>query len=338
MKKHLLPLLMAGIFVGAVVSSCSKEHPDSGAPGSPAGTLVGDDEAANAELANLRLSSVDDFVYTYDENGRLATMSVDGVVLEAKDNFRYVEDYEDAGDKEHGELNWRIQNNHITSMSLTYTATWKEDVYVTENESMAVDFNYNAKGQLASWSMQLSSSETAGSERYSESASVSVALRYDNRNRLVDCTINATLVDDDGKHNATMSYGLNYDEGWPNKFYQYTPGLCTIALIEGSEFELFAMPAFAGLFGKASSWIPSSADLAVRDGSGETYHDSYDVYVVLNADGTVRRADYADYFYLTLDQTRAASALPVARPESGKRMLVRETMNKVSDRIRSVLQ
>lgn len=306
---------MAGMLCGGVVCSCSKTNPDSGAPGSPSGSLVGDDETANAELAGVRLAAVGEWRYAYDEKGALAEIRVDDVVLKAKDNFKLVEDFQDDDESGHGEFTPTIQSNHVTSFSTK--SEWR-DGNSSGKMTMSADFKYNEKGQLASWSGSNTETETYIGGQYAFSESINATLKYDAKDRLTSVDLRVTSVEDGEKEDWQALFTFDYSHGWPNKFYQYTP--IVFDVVSASVAGVLEGFAYVGLFGKASSEIPSSI-LLKKIEDGETSEEKVDgLSCELNGNGTIRRADWNEYAYTDV-KTRAESAVPAFGKADVKRLL-----------------
>lgn len=247
------------------------------------------------------------------------TVKGENSVLEAKNNFKLAFDESDGDYKYHAEIIPDIKNNHIVSITVKENESEGRDYsYVY---SQTVNYKYNAKGQVASWSGSATETEVDEGDRYSGSASISCSVQYDAQDRIVKAELQIKGTEDGERFEDTETYTFEYAPGQSNKFYQYTPFLSEFALWDDGYFvQAFA---YVGLFGKASSEIPTSVtefDKYLED--GETYEHSYnyDLSVVLNADGTIRRADGYDYRYTTVE-TRAASAVPALGKADIKRLL-----------------
>ncbi|MBR1667571.1 MAG: DUF4595 domain-containing protein [Bacteroidaceae bacterium] len=308
MKKTFLTFLMTGMVVCAVSTSCSKDDDGDGGGGASAqsGTLAGDDAEANAAVEGVRVSAVGSYRYSYDENGKLESISSNnyqGWVLEAKNNFKM--QWEDEHDTE--ELSFSISNNHITGASIKYTDYGLSEGTITGSGSAS--FSYNSKGQLTSISASSSESGNLFGEKYSASAKTTTKYTYSSDNRLLSIKFESNFADEgeNGKETALITF--DYSTSYPNLFYQFTPEQCPDIVFDmggdAADFDVFA---YVGLLGKASSYLPSGYTeeyLYEEDGEEDesgTYNRSCNYS--FNSNGTISRAGNKSYSYTNVD-TRA---------------------------------
>ena len=328
MKKYLtfMAFAMTAVF-GLVSISCSEDDDEKGESSSsvPAGTLVGDDAEANAAVANLRLMAVSSnytsYRYTYDEKGNLETISDmrDDWSASAKDNFKIVvgEQYDD-GDWWDEVYTLNISNNLVTS----YSVKWNEVENGEHDTGTGVmKFKYNAKGQLTSVTYTADGSGSDGWYKKIE-GTTSITYSADGRITLVDYT---ELEEEDGDRD-TYQETIEYEYASfskVNKFYQYIPKFLEEDIYIDIEDGYVNAFAYVGLFGKASSYIPTKSTYKSishhADGESHTYSGTNTDYTCsFNSNGTLRSADdygsTCNFIYTTID-TRSVfdTNLPVWR-------------------------
>lgn len=299
MNKKIFTYLIVGITVCVVYTSCSKDDSDSGAPGSPAGTMVGDEEEANALLEGIRLSSAGSYRYQYDDNGIFASMDYhnwSGKVETGKITWGYTN--EDNSVSENYTLN--VSSNHIVSMSMNesgyYSDSWGESSWTRHGNA---SFSYNMKGQLSSISISYSENGSEAGEGYSESGNGTTTFNYSSDHRLLSIKEVFNYIEDGERSTQTTNITCNYSsEPIKNPFYQYTPHMLNNVL---EELEGFM---YVGLLGKASSCIPSSYTVVWEEkyGDGESDSGSYtsSSNVSFNSNGTLRSADGISYSYMSV--------------------------------------
>lgn len=299
MKKNFLTLsVVAGIIIAAL-SACVNTGPDV-----IGGLLSGDDPQANDAVRNLRLVSVDRIFYEYDESGRLTTIidNDDDYEASADNNFKIeLKNQYDDGIEE-TTVSFGFQNSRIQSISSNGT-------YRSENEKYTIggsaSFSYNDIGQLSLVSCSLDGHES----EYSATGKISITLNYDSMNRLVSAEGITTGTETYGGKTSKISLKrrieYTYSPGWDNTFYQYTPNLAdelfgdTLIPIT-NEVVGFNAFAYAGLFGKASSAIPSSAEESVEedyDGKVSTRKYTNRYSCSFNENDTISSADNYTYWY-----------------------------------------
>ncbi|MBR1521120.1 MAG: DUF4595 domain-containing protein [Bacteroidaceae bacterium] len=317
MNKKFLSFLMAGMVVFAVSTSCSSDDDDDNNGGGSsskvqAGALAGDDAEANAAVEGVRVSAVGDYRYSYDENGKLETItSRNGWTLEAKNNFKM--QWEDEYDT--GEMSFSISGNRITGISIKYTLV---EYGVSISGSGSASFSYNSKGQLTSISTNSSESGNVDGEKYSASAKANSKYTYSSDNRLLSFKYESSGKDDDGNFKETELVTYDYSTSYPNLFYQYTPRQIPGILFDlGADDADFDMFAYVGLLGKASSYLPSgyTAEWVYEEDGYEDDTESYtrSCSYSFNDNGTISQADGKSYSYTNVG-TRAAFYEEAAQP------------------------
>lgn len=302
MNKKIFTYLMVGITVCVVYASCSKDDSgNSGAPGSPAGTMVGDEEEANALLEGIRLSSAGSYRYQYDDNGILASMDYNnwsGKVETGKITWGHT--YEDKVNSVSESYTLNVSSNHIVSMSMNesgyYSDSWGESSWTRHGNA---SFSYNAKGQLSSISISYSENGSEAEERYSESGNGTITFNYSSDYRLLSMKEVFNYIEDGERSTLTSNITCNYSsEPTKNPFYQYTPHMLNNVL---EELEGFM---YVGLLGRASSCIPSSYAVVWEEkyDDGESDSGSYtsSSNVSFNSNGTIRSADGISYSYISV--------------------------------------
>lgn len=303
MNKYLKFMAFAIMAVSSLVFvACSDDNDEIKVPSAQLGTLIGDDEAANAAVADLRLVVLNanwgSYYYSYNENGNLESISDEGSwSTSAKDNFKIEDDYYSS------DISWRerstifyMSNNRITSS--VYKQNEQSGPYNHWVYNETTNFEYNSKGQLASIKVVGSEQGTAGNSEYQATTTFTYA--SDNRIVSVDCM---EEYNDDGKLNkyrTTVEY--EYSSGNLNKFYQYTPQLIEdTELLDNIYIEAFV---YIGLFGKASSYIPTKSTYKCMyekaNGEQDSYSDTNIYSCSFNSNGTISRADDVSYTYANI--------------------------------------
>ncbi len=291
MNKKFFIFLITGMFVGELLSSCSKDDDeDSGAAGEIAGALVGDDIEANVMVEGKRLSSVGAYDYEYDSNGVLRYFSYRDWVGEVKGTTITWRNYNE-GDDETYTMN--VKNNHIVSLSMK--SSYRKNSYYSENTTGSASFAYNSKGQLASITTNSSTIAENDGKSYKESSSGKVTFNYSSDHRLLN--YKTSYKWNDGSYEKE-TFTCNYsNEPRVNMFYQYTPNM--IHEIFSDMEALF----YIGLFGKSSAYIPSSylyEWIEGEDGDEEKHSGNRTSKVAFNSNGTIKNADGKNYYYTSV--------------------------------------
>ena len=300
MKKNFLTLsVVAGIIIAAL-SACVNTGPDV-----IGGLLSGDDPQANDAVRNLRLVSVDRIFYEYDESGRLTTIidNDDDYEASADNNFKIeLKNQFDDGIEE-TTVSFGFQNSRIQSISSKGTYRYND-----RKDSMdgSASLSYNDKGQISLVSCSINYRDSDG---YGATGKLSMTLSYDSMDRLVSAeeiaTATGTYDNKTYKESLKRKIEYTYSPGWDNTFYQYTPNLA-VDLFENTLIPItnevvgFNAFAYAGLFGKASSAIPSSAVESVEedyDGKVSTKKYTNRYSCSFNDNGTISSADNCTYWY-----------------------------------------
>lgn len=299
MNRNYFKLLIAGVIACVVYSSCSKDDGVSGAPGTPSGSMVSDDEEATALLEGIRLSSVGAYKYNYDENGKFESMDFHSWSAKVENGSKITWEYNNDNEKnrESESYTLNISNNHIVSMSMKgsdyYVDKWGESSSVQQGNA---SFSYNAKGQLASISYSSSESGSEAGERYSGSSNGNITFNYSSDHRLLSIKEIINYNEDGERSTMTKTITCNYDSSPQiNLFYQYTPNMFR------HEFEELEGFMYLGLLGKASACIPSSYSVIWEEkyDDGESDSGSYSTSssVSFNSNGTIHSADGQTYSY-----------------------------------------
>lgn len=322
MNKYLkfMAFAMTAIFSLAVVS-CGEDETESNEPNNPntpggsstsvqVGILEGDDAAANAAVSDLRLAETtssynDSYSYTYNENGNLESISnmQEGWTAWAKDNFKVVTKYDDDEDGwEEIIVMFNFSNNRITSLTF-------DDIYGDSDdegeEKCTNTYTYNEKGQITSIKYTDVWCEKEEGEVYNEGVEESVmTFTYAPDYRLISMTSQATVQYNykgiQYKNEFKETHEYEYSSERPNKFYQYTPNL-----FDEIDLQEYLYPfAYAGLFGKSSSYIPTGCaitgwdKLEGKEGYDWSYYRTFSC--TFNSNGTISSADDYDYVYTSV--------------------------------------
>ena len=302
MNKKFLLSVMTGVFACAVISSCSKDdNGDSGLPGVQSGTLVGDDAELNAAVEGIRISSVGSSRYEYDENGVLSSISGSYADWKAEKANNFKVEWSNKYDQ--GAYSFSVINNHVTAISCreSYEEKGEED---TANGNMS--FSYNAKGQLASISWNSSGKILEEGDTYTYSSNGTANYNYSSDHRLLSIKAVSNYNEGREKSKEITVITFDYSTNYLNSFYQFTPGLLQV-LDEMGYSNLLPAFAYVGLFGKASSYLPSGYTWEKTeewDGENDSYSNHHSCSYSFNKNGTISRADGTSYSYTNVG-TRA---------------------------------
>lgn len=354
MKKYLrfmAPAMMAAFSLTFI--SCSDEpepnapepnEPENGLVSVQAGILAGDDEEANAVVADLRLASVGrsdySYHYTYDEDGYLETISeIDdpGWSTSANENFKVVDNhYYDNGEWWEWTSTFNISDNRVVSIPYSFNEGEEGTVYA---EKGVYNFAYNAKGQLSSvvWTVEWSDSDPKSSAQNGKwERLITITYSKDGRITLVDCEESSERDGEKEAFEKTVEF--EYSSDVINKFYQYIPNFIEDIFFEDSN-EHFLPFAYIGLLGKASSYIPTeSITTYTKYWAGNEFSDSYTrtYSCTFNDNGTIRSSDGYDYTYMNIGaRSFFAPRKPVFgqnHTENGERKSRRSFMRNLRER------
>lgn len=307
MNKKLLVSVAIGMFACAVISSCSKDdNGDSGLPGVQSGTLVGDDAELNAAVEGIRISSVGSSRYEYDENGVLSSISGSYADWKAEKANNFKVEWSNKYDQ--GAYSFSVINNHVTAISCreSYEEKGEED---TTNGNMS--FSYNAKGQLASISWNSSGKILEEGETYTYSSNGTTNYNYSSDHRLLSIKAVSNYNEGGERAKQTILITFDYSTNYPNSFYQFTPGLLQV-LDEMGYSNLLPAFAYVGLFGKASSYLPSGYTWEKTeewDGENDSYSNHHSCSYSFNKNGTISYADRTSYSYTNVGTRAVFDAL-----------------------------
>lgn len=252
------------------------------------------------DVDGKRLTSVGSiFKCMYDDNGDLLSYSSDYATFEVSQKpFKLV--YQSDYSSEVYELKFNSLG-YISSVSNTYS--YKSD-NETENAKTNATITYNKNGQVDNIKSTYSGEEIYKGESDSWSGTIVVVFTYSGSVLTkVKSTDNFTYVEDGQKKSATdvEEYTFEYDSEYDNTFFQYTPNYANAFVGD----DLVGL-AFIGMFGKASSKLPSSIKYVEIDDDEEYEHSgSCDCSYSYMSNGAIKRADNEDYTYSSVSGTRA---------------------------------
>lgn len=327
MKKSLL--LFGGLLMGLALTtvSCgsdenedeiengSEQKPGSGS--SRIGALSSGTSLDKELPEGYRIWTVGSHKFYYDEMGRLTSIeNGDGA-------FPF--DFNKEVTYGNGMLGYKItlnSKNLITKVTFSYE---KGSGIEYDRESGSATFSYNSNNQLTSYTVKSNWEQVDDGEFESGTINDNVKLTYSGK-KLVKIVYDYEEIEDH-KDAGTEVYTLNYDDDYDNPFYQYTPKLVT-RIFGQDEFESFA---FLGLFGRASSSLPTSIDytddyFCEMDGKedheeGSSACGSY----TYNSYGALKSADGKFYSYTTVGTRAVSQFLPLPSQSEGKRLFARHT-------------
>lgn len=180
--------------------------------------------------------------------------------------------YDDSYDTEKGTSYAKIlynQNRQISKISVSESWIWKDsDKIGTSSNNLIVSYIY--------------------------SDSVLKHIIYENTENLV-------INDKEDTETWTADVEFNYEEEYENPYYQYTPNYATKAF--AWYYDLLGL-SFVGMFGNASSILPSGIEYMECDSKGNKvkYYDTCNYSFMDN--GAIENADGYNYSYDTVN-TRA---------------------------------
>lgn len=266
-------IMLCGAIVAALsFSMISCDNDNGGGNGGSSATSVGALHSGTALDNDLpdgyRVSSVDDFDFYYDEKGRLTGFSDNNMDYEFQKGTYNIK-FEDEAET----VNVSIKVNGkgcITSVSgSSYYGEGDGEYEKGEYEKGNISFSlsYNGNNQLTSATVKESWEEYAGGERDRGSYSEKLQFTY-NGTKLTKVTTNWEEKEEGDIDTGTYTLTYSYDYDYENPFYQYTPGL--LRFVDEAEMEPLDALAYVGMLGKASSMLPTSAQIY------ETYYCSED--------------------------------------------------------------
>lgn len=305
MNKKLLFCSAALAALSVSMVSCSKDEAEETNQPTNIGTLSSG-TSLDADLPEgYRISSVDDISYYYDNNGRLEAISYDDepfVFENGTFSFRFEE--------EDGYVVCKTLVNSSNLISSISTNINFSDGNYSEKGTITCSFNYNSNKQLASFSLKEEFSGYEDGERFSESYTEKYVLTYSGK-KLTNVKCNFEEREDGERESGTISTRLNYDEDYPNHFFQYTHGLVERAI--NSELDILGAFFYVGLLGKASSSLPTSVSRSYTDSDGKEYERenkcgpyTYNSYQALKSAGEMT------YKYTTVATNASRAFCPTA--------------------------
>lgn len=302
-SKFFLACALAAISLTTI--SCSKDDDDVKADVVPegVGALTSGTSLDNALPNGYRLASVDDCVFFYNNDGSLNGFDWDGESVHFQDGKLV---YEFDGAKTSISLN---KQGLITQASESFEY---HDEYESGKGTGSMKCSYNSNSQLTSLSL-------SGTEEYIDEGfkgkftfKMSCNLTYAG-SKLSKVTVDIEEAEAGYKETEKDNITFSYDENYPNPFGQYTA-----RIINNCFAEMLPEPlAYLGLFGRASSELPTSMTIVeecTEDGEKETDNHTLNCGpYVYNSYGALAEADGRVYTYTTLGGARSVSAQPAGK-------------------------
>lgn len=277
----------------------------------------------NADLdlpEGYRIKSVGDYSYKYDSDGMLT-----GIYEDYNDDYYDITikpfTLKNEGDEYTENYNISLNSSgYISNISGSYRweSSYNDD---WDNTTINMSYSYNSFGQISSVSGSSNYTYYSYGEKYTGTESIKADFTYDSKHRLKTST--CTWEDKYERETETRIY--EYDRDYTNTFFQYTPYL--------SDDDLgFVEPlAFLGLYGKASSALPTAAQVEEvefdkEDGDYDEdswYDDDWGPYT-FNSYGAIKSADGESYSYTSIATRSAAEEMEwpikVANGKNTKRL------------------
>lgn len=244
------------------------------------------------DIDGQRVKSVGEwFRCSYKDNGELYTYYYDGDYYQV-----YLKPFKLIQEGSNSRNVYEIQFNHhgfISSATINFT-------YDDDNISGKADFTYNNNGQLAIISISEEGINFNEGRSVSWEYQETQTFTY-SKSILTSILIKATNTEDGKKKNSTYNIKFEYNTNYNNPFFQYTPNYSEQIFKPLMELEGLA---HIGLFGKASSKLPSMIEICEYDGEEEDYEYIACSYSYFQTNGAIKSADGFDYTYTNVG-TRA---------------------------------
>ncbi|MBP5508785.1 MAG: hypothetical protein J6Y23_13250 [Prevotella sp.] len=276
MRKKILFFLFAVLSaLTMTTTSCSSDDDDNGFGSSSAGLL--DDE--------LRLRSVGNISFYYDEDGRLDYIHTS----RGNYNFSYNPGKitTDDSDDIPSEVSY-TSKGYLSSLNEKHV---DEGSWGSETEIGKSSFSYDGSGHLTkvSSTYKITVVEKGEKESYTENSTITLTWKSDMLQKVV-----WDEKDDDGyRYTETWTYGYekDYKENYFNKYCQYAPSVANWL-----EDEWVEGIAYVGLFGKGPLYLPSDCDyedVVIDDeGKKETDYRSWSSVYSFNSNGSLSYVNY----------------------------------------------
>lgn len=316
MKKNVY--LFAGILLSLAftTTSCKEDELTPGEMPQNAG-LISSGTSLDKDLPEgYRISSVGSTKVRYDEKGRIESIyNGDETIYFESGSFVYSDDEE--------EVKFSLNSqNLISRITMSY---YEGDKYEYAKENGTAIFSYNENNQLSSISINSTWEEYEDGEKWKGSYTDKYTFSYSGK-KLKKVVDSWDENEDDYNEKGKFEYTLEYDSDYNNPFFQYTPNV--IELVELDGCEVFA---YLGLFGRASSKLPTRISYKEISEDGGTEYDNGTIYCGpyrYNSYGALSSADGYSYSYTTVD-TRAAGDMWILNPKQDK---VRRMFTRPSNR------
>lgn len=270
--------------LGVCIVSCSDDDDDNGGSASTfAGVL--DKESG------LRVKSVDNYVYYYDDNGRIDSVcdfdSIrnSGLVSDLADVNRYVFKYKPNriisfyDGKEDGVYTVGYNNSgYLTRLSGSWSESWDDS---SASGNIQYTMTYNAVGRLTKVSESGMQSGIENGERYNDKWKGTTTLIWSS-NKLMRIVSSTDYGDEEpDTHMWVFSYD---DDNYKNVYCQWTP-----SLTDGFG-EAMRLLFYAGVMGVGPTMLPTSVEEVDRyyyDGELFTSNYSYTYRYGFNDNGSL---------------------------------------------------
>lgn len=270
------------------------------------------------DIDGQRVKSVgSNFRCSYDEKGNLSSYYIYDHRCDLSLNpFKLIYEYNDKYESSRSVFELKINRQGLISQiteKYTYESTYDFDI--SENGTATSYITYNKNGQIEKIEVKGSEkgTEKDGIETWDETWDFSKTFTYTYSGSVLKRikSISTAIGVENGekaKENKTENIEFIYDKEYENTYFQYTPYYVDYAL--GFSYELEGL-AYIGMFGKASSMLPSRIERTrwyYGEEDGEDYeHDDYEYEncsYSFKANGAIKSADGYDYTYTSVD-TRA---------------------------------
>lgn len=292
MKTKFLAFMFSAVTLAGAFSSCGDDEEESGS-----GSVT---EKSFIDVDGQRVKSVGRlFNVSYDDNGDILSYYCDEDSYEVSlKPFKLVQEDDNSSEV------YEIKFNGLGFISSIVNKYSYDGGYGSESSSTTAKISYNKNGQIESVSITGSGKETyegetvswkgSGSETFTYSGSVLTKAKY-------KVTETASVDGKSAKETWAEDITFEYDDDNENSFFQYTPRYAECVL---EEFEDLMGLAFVGMFGKASSKLPSTIKCIEYEDGEEEDVDNFSCYYSYKSNGAIKSADGYDYTYTSVG-TRA---------------------------------
>ncbi len=287
MSRAFTMLTVAALCAG--FAACSEDDDNGGASGgkseSAASSVI-----TTTDGEKLLLTSVDDYGFEYDEQGRVISTPD---YLFSYNPFTMVDRY--ADEEENVKITFTPSLNAKGYISkLETTDEWAEDGYSGRYEGVLY-FDYNDEGRLVKIRENWSETEYEDGDKWTDKGTMTIVFTWENGNLV---KVKDTDYGIDWRYEETTEFAYGNQQ---NRYNQHTCGMFDAMNLDFTEFAL------VGLFGKGTAYLPVSYTHSYFEIDSEEdeefeYEDDGTFTFTLNDNGTIakEKGEYTYYYNYSL--------------------------------------